>query len=936
MTNPIWVTDSYLGKYYSYVPINIQLIAKSVLPATSVTYSLISGLLPTGVSLTASGYIQGTVVNVNSNVNTSVTLIIRVTDNLGNYTDKTFTIQFLNRLLPPTWVTPAGSLGSFPATNPLSIQLSATPSLPSVNITYTLLSGSLPSGVTMTEDGLITGTPTLVTQEVTSTFAIRATDNYQNIKDRTFSISISGSAIPSLINPAGNLLTTWDSLWISLPITYSNPDPTNPVTVKVTQGALPPGLEINDYGLIRGYPDKPIVNVTLPNVITTATVTETTNVITCLSTAGFTVGRPVLFAGTSVFGGVVEGVTYYVKSIISSGGGFTISATQNGPTLNLTSGTGFMTVTLPPVSVGQPTIRTYSFTLQLESPLGGDSKSYSITVINQNTPTSQGGPGKSVNTRIPTIYNTRPASYNIDNEYYGYYLLPPGSEITGETYPISSLASMGTFQSNNYFAFKIIGYDFDGNILQYSYSGLPLGLTGDVNTGWITGTPVLSSQGINQYTFQVAVNKAGDPSIQSPYISFVMNVANNVDSTVVWITPADLGTIFNGTVSTKSVLAEADVDLSYRIIGGSLPPNLSLLSNGQITGYVANQPTTQILTQGEETDFSFTIEAYSALYPVVKSSQQFTLTVVQEYSQPTDILYIKCTPSIADRIYIDTLLSDNELIPTSYLYRPDDVYFGKASSVIYEHAYGIYASNVNQYLAAITKNHYWRNITLGEIKTAVAKNDAGEIIYEVVYSEVIDNLVNPEGVSVSEEVIWPRPIDLNLGPWYTSITDIYTSYEDILGQEYYTSLTSGFARLLYPNSLFNMRTRVAQNLGQEFDSRLLPQWMTSQQANGSTLGYVQAWVICYTKPGYSSIIKNNIDSNWIDPATGEVNRLNRINFQIDRFSVNKSITYNYDNNTSPPAWTGLPSATPVPNPLDSKDFYVLFPRKTILPDENQL
>jgi hypothetical protein len=112
--------------------------------------------------------------------------------------------------------------------------------------------------------------------------------------------------------------------------------------------------------------------------------------------------------------------------------------------------------------------------------------------------------------------------------------------------------------------------------------------------------------------------------------------------------------------------------------------------------------------------------------------------------------------------------------------------------------------------------------------------------------------------------------------------------------------------------------------------------MTSQQANGSTLGYVQAWVICYTKPGYSSIIKNNIDSNWIDPATGEVNRLNRINFQIDRFSVNKSITYNYDNNTSPPAWTGLPSATPVPNPLDSKDFYVLFPRKTILPDENQL
>jgi len=60
-----------------------------------------------------------------------------------------------------------------------------------------------------------------------------------------------------------------------------------------------------------------------------------------------------------------------------------------------------------------------------------------------------------------------------------------------------------------------------------------------------------------------------------------------------------------------------------------------------------------------------------------------------------------------------------------------------------------------------------------------------------------------------------------------------------------------------------------------------------------------------------------------------------INFQIDRFSVDKSATYDYDNHTDPAAWTGLPSATPAPDPLDSKDFYVLFPRQTILPNETQ-
>jgi hypothetical protein len=131
-----------------------------------------------------------------------------------------------------------------------------------------------------------------------------------------------------------------------------------------------------------------------------------------------------------------------------------------------------------------------------------------------------------------------------------------------------------------------------------------------------------------------------------------------------------------------------------------------------------------------------------------------------------------------------------------------------------------------------------------------------------------------------------------------------------------------------------MRNRVADELGQEYDSRLLPLWMTSQQINGSTLGYTQAWVICYTKPGLAETIKNNIETLWKDPA-GNLYTLNLINFQIDRFSVDKSVTYNYDNNTDPAAWTSLPSATPAPDPLDSKDFYVLFPRQTILPDRSQ-
>jgi hypothetical protein len=142
-----------------------------------------------------------------------------------------------------------------------------------------------------------------------------------------------------------------------------------------------------------------------------------------------------------------------------------------------------------------------------------------------------------------------------------------------------------------------------------------------------------------------------------------------------------------------------------------------------------------------------------------------------------------------------------------------------------------------------------------------------------------------------------------------------------------------------------MRQQVVDVLGQNQNYELLPLWMTSQQRNGSTLGFTPAWVIAYCKPGlttlpdgtevsYAQYIQYQIQNNWLNPV-GEEQTLNLINFKIDRFSVNKSATYNFDNTLSPPAWTALPSADPTPTPVDAKDFYVLFEQQTILPGTTQ-
>lgn len=832
----------------------------------------------------------------------------------------------------PIWNTPAGTLGTYPALNAVApIQLSASPVSPAVSVTYKIISGELPSGLLMTTTGIISGIPNAVPENTTYTIVVRATDNLSNIRDRTFTVSISGALSPAFVTPSGSLFSQLDSVWVEFPIEYNNPIETNPVIISVAQGRLPPGLEINEFGLIRGYPEPPFTNVNLP-LVNTAAIASSSNVITCFSTIGFSPNRPIMFSGT-VFGGISSSVTYYVREVFTDGTSFTISASPGGSEYPLSDAVGYMNVSLPNVVVGQATIQTYTFTLELSSPLGSDLQSYSITITNQNAKSNIGGPNKPPNTRVPTIYNTRPPTYNIglNDVDYSYYILPPDSK--GETYPPNVAAYIGKITSDNVFTFKIMGHDFDNNQLRYIFADLPLGLTGDPVTGWIKGNPIISDNSINMFSFSVSAYKVLDPSIATPFVKFSFIIKNDIVGDVVWITPTDLGVINNGTLSNGKVQAVSDIPLKYRLTHDSnpLPPNLTLLSNGEISGVVAYQPTEALLDAGMSVQFDFTVEAYSEDYPIVSSARTFTWVVDIAYGQPTDTLYIKCTPSISDRNLLASLLDNDSLIPPEYLYRPSDPYYGKANAVVYEHAYGIYASEFDEYVAAVTKNHYWRQITLGEIKTAVARDDAGNIIYEVVYSEVIDNLINPKGISINKEIYWPRFIPLELGPWYTSEENIFTSYGD---PSFYTSLTPGFARVLYPNSLPNMREQVGDVLGQEYNSNILPKWMTSQQRDGSTTGFVPAWVICYTKPGFAETIKNNILTNWVD-VVGNSYTLNTINFKIDRFTVDKSTTFNYDKNLVPAAWTGLPSASPAPDPLDSKNFYVLFPRQTILPDKTQ-
>jgi hypothetical protein len=165
-------------------------------------------------------------------------------------------------------------------------------------------------------------------------------------------------------------------------------------------------------------------------------------------------------------------------------------------------------------------------------------------------------------------------------------------------------------------------------------------------------------------------------------------------------------------------------------------------------------------------------------------------------------------------------------------------------------------------------------------------------------------------------------ITLNQSVFFTN--DTFTFYT----ASFFTAQTPGFARVVYPNSLINMREQEHEVLGYLNDDSLLPAWMTSQQLDGSTLGFTPAWVIAYVNPGYGTAIKNNINT-WQNSAAGI--KFNQIQFKIDRFEVDKQLTFDWNGRQ----WVSVyPSSQPsVTN--NSKDQYILFTQKTILPNEIQ-
>lgn len=881
-----------------------------------VYYSLIAGNLPAGIQCSDNGLIvgvpealaslQGVPFDVSRSVESKFTIRAytqTATGAVDRIRDRTFTLTVVNTNKPV--FTSPNNLGTYYDGDRLNIQIAIDNVGPNNPAVVTVIGGELPGQVSVSASGLISGyiQPAVNIDEVpgydltpedvnpydflTSAinknyqFTLQVTDGI-NTDLRTFNFFVYNretlNASTTQITADNNVITADETLERRPFIVNSSPTnlgtvrgdnyyahqfiandydtPNLKYAVSVNQGSgLPPGLNIDpNSGWYYGYiPDQGITKIEYSfNVVAyqadyvgdpiscTAT-TFGTNIITCNSTAQIETGQPIVFTGTS-FGGITASATqvYYVLEQVSATE-FTITNNLGSTTaVPLTTASGSLTANLIVASDPYPFTLTISGTANAEviwftpSDLGSiENGATSMLVIEaENT----GG--------LPLKYRLKPGA-GIAQLPYAYVpgvynLLPQGLKLL-ETGEISGRVTFNTF-------------------------AVDLGSTTFDATQAVTRNTAIQETTFDS-VFTFTVNAYAEDSQQILYNvnSVTINTGGTGYSS---INPPVL--VFNTPVGASARAATVEEVI---IVGGSI--TAVIIDDGG-SGYTAANPAVLTVAAG----YGGSGAAFTAVMKeigtrdVVSVDKTFSVKVKRVYNKPYQNLLIAAMPPANDRAVIASLLDNEEIFVPDYIYRIDDPYFGKAQRVEYQHAFGLAPDTLETYVLSLYENHYWKNLVLGEINTAQAIDPVtGEVVYEVVYSKIIDDLVNESGASVNKIINLAYPIT-DPADGSTQITQVY------------------------PNSLVNMRDQVIDVVGQI--STKLPLWMTSQQADGRVLGFTPAWVMCYTKPGRSQQISYYVQSQF-------QGNLNAVDFKVDRYVLDQTLSRNWDTETQD--WTPSPSLT---------------------------
>lgn len=221
-------TAGNLGSTAVGSAVNTQLFSCCANP---IVWSLVSGALPNGLSLSPDGFLTGT-----ATTSGTFTFLVKAADggNAANFAQRQFTYVVSPLVFDFSGGLPFANVNTF-----YTQTLTATGG--TGTITWALAAGNpLPPGLTLSTGGVLSGTPT-------STgfypFTVTATDGASHVRSTGVSLRIFAAGQGPVLGQQQNAnFGTWKIGGIQTPLIAFNGDGT--YTWSVIAGALPPGLSI--------------------------------------------------------------------------------------------------------------------------------------------------------------------------------------------------------------------------------------------------------------------------------------------------------------------------------------------------------------------------------------------------------------------------------------------------------------------------------------------------------------------------------------------------------------------------------------------------------------------------------------------------------------------------------------------------------------------
>ena len=517
-----------------------------------------------------------------------------------------------------------------------------------------------------------------------------------------------------------------------------------------------------------------------------------------------------------------------------------------------------------------------------------------------------------------TIINDTALSVDADNHYVPIITTDP--------------SVIPTLQSGNKFAFKFNAIDPEDDVVYWTSSGIPNGLSLSSVTGWLTGTIPAQTEETKTYTFTITAYKRDKITYISLPLTVEMTTVRDIKNYVTWSSPTVMGPLVNGSISELAISAVStlDKDVVYSYVSGRMPEGLKLLTNGDIIGRstfeyfgIDGRSSTILVSSADGIEVGMTVEgvgvAAGTLVSSINGPHSVTVAPAIYAQEGTELTFrdlllsteiITQLTSLSTTTTIDggtttfdstykfiakaettdmTASSTKEftIIVDNYNRAPYENIYLKAMPSISQRALFnnvIADTDIFPDTLIYRSNDPWfgkstdiKMLFLPGLTSSSLSAFANAIQYNHYNKQInFGNIKTARAVdsnfNTKYEVVYLEVIDDRAGAPLSTEPVVSQYYDNI----YHT---------IYPNSFDNMSYCLGKNIG--YSNRgALPGWMTSPQEDGKVLGLTRAVVLAHTVPGASKLIAYRLKNTGIN--------FNNINFVADRYELDTTLSRHYD------------------------------------------